>query len=73
MNPAANSLLGAFVPMRQFVPARTGRRRTFLSTRDADAYDGGVRDFHAGLPEPQPMSPAASGWRDARLLAQEQA
>lgn len=48
-----------------FFQAKYGRRRYFLSQRDADAYDAGFTAFRSGRPMPQFSTPEWSGWVDA--------
>lgn len=49
--------------------ATLGRRRSFLSQADADAYDDGVRDHAAGHPAPTGYTPKLQGWVDAEHAA----
>lgn len=46
--------------------ARHGRRRSFLSERDARAYDEGYMAFQGGEEVPPPINtPRSQGWFDA--------
>jgi hypothetical protein len=58
----------------QFFRARLGRRRSFLSQRDADQYDAGFDSF-VSLSDPPPLEygPFADGWFDHFSDAEEDA
>lgn len=62
---------GIFFSLPRVHYASTGARRSFLSWRDAQAYERGVAGFKAGSPEPFYETPERAGWRDARRLAAE--
>jgi hypothetical protein len=51
----------------QFFRAHLGRRHSFLSPRDAQAYDDGHRAFSSGdeLPRNERNTPFSRGWYDA--------
>jgi hypothetical protein len=56
----------AAIKAPQFFMARTGRRRQFLSQRDADAYDRGYASFQS-ISDAPPLDrgPFGDGWFDA--------